>query len=263
MAVLGHKNTACNPAEPTLNFRQCTDRPGGMPSAWNHQRINRLSRRTSPLQRPDRPPRLSRNRLEPSSRAEAEASDHPSIMTSRRRAHRCLTIRVIWPFCSTWTAPFSTSLPPRARSGCRRRFARRSRGFRICTGGALAFVSGRPVNELDLIFTPLQLPAVGGHGAEIRVLAGTAPGQPRIPPLEAGIKRKFAEIAKAGPGIIIEDKGYSLALHYRLAPDKEDIVLRGGGGDLRGLAGHADRAAARKIDGRDQAGRLQQGFGRS
>ena len=36
----------------------------------------------------------------------------------------------------------------------------------------------------------------------------------------------FAEIAEAGPGIIIEDKGYSLALHYRLAPDKEDIVLR-------------------------------------
>jgi len=94
------------------------------------------------------------------------------------------------------------------------------------TDGALAFVSGRPISELDLIFTPLQLPAIGGHGAEMRVRAGAAPGRPRIPPLEPRIKRMFAEIAEAGPGIIIEDKGYSLALHYRLAPDKEDIVLK-------------------------------------
>ena len=58
------------------------------------------------------------------------------------------------------------------------------------------------------------------------MLAGTPAGEPRIPPLESRIKRMFAEIAEAGPGIIIEDKGYSLALHYRLAPDTEDIVLR-------------------------------------
>ena len=38
------------------------------------------------------------------------------------------------------------------------------------------------------------------------------------------MKRQFAKIAEAGPGIILEDKGYSLALHYRLAPDKERIV---------------------------------------
>ena len=43
------------------------------------------------------------------------------------------------------------------------------------TGGAVAFVSGRPVNELDLIFSPLQLPAIGGHGAELR----TIPARPR------------------------------------------------------------------------------------
>ena len=37
------------------------------------------------------------------------------------------------------------------------------------TGGGVAFVSGRPINELDLIFAPLQLPAIGGHGAELRM----------------------------------------------------------------------------------------------
>ena len=44
------------------------------------------------------------------------------------------------------------------------------------TGGAVAFVSGRPVNELDLIFSPLQLPAIGGHGASFARFPGAAPG---------------------------------------------------------------------------------------
>jgi trehalose 6-phosphate phosphatase len=92
------------------------------------------------------------------------------------------------------------------------------------TGGATAFVSGRPVSELDLIFSPLQLPAIGGHGAELRHLPGAEPEAPRLPPLDPAVKRQFAKIAEAGPGIILEDKGYSLALHYRLAPEKERAV---------------------------------------
>jgi trehalose 6-phosphate phosphatase len=92
------------------------------------------------------------------------------------------------------------------------------------TEGGIAFVSGRPVSELDLIFSPLQLPAIGGHGAELRTIAGATPSAPRLPPLDPALKRQFAAIAEAGPGIILEDKGYSLALHYRLAPEKEDVV---------------------------------------
>jgi trehalose 6-phosphate phosphatase len=89
------------------------------------------------------------------------------------------------------------------------------------TGGAVAFISGRPISELDLIFSPLQLPAIGGHGAELRIVAGKAAEPPRLPPLDAELKRQFAAIAEVDPGIILEDKGYSLALHCRLAPDKE------------------------------------------
>src|SRR5262245_35021810 len=92
------------------------------------------------------------------------------------------------------------------------------------TDGGVAFVSGRPVSELDLIFSPLQLPAIGGHGAELRTTPGAAPEAPRLPALDPAVKRQFAAIAEAGPGIILEDKGYSLALHYRLAPDKEELV---------------------------------------
>jgi trehalose 6-phosphate phosphatase len=93
------------------------------------------------------------------------------------------------------------------------------------TEGAVAFVSGRPLNELDLLFAPLQLPAVGGHGAEIRVAPeGDADVSPRKPSLDPKFKRRLATIAEIGPGVLVEDKGYSLALHYRLAPDKEDVV---------------------------------------
>jgi trehalose 6-phosphate phosphatase len=92
------------------------------------------------------------------------------------------------------------------------------------TDGGVAFVSGRPVSELDLIFSPLQLPAIGGHGAELRTAPGAAPEAPRLPALDPAVKRQFAAIAEAAPGIILEDKGYSLALHYRQAPDKEDLV---------------------------------------
>ena len=37
------------------------------------------------------------------------------------------------------------------------------------TGGAVALVSGRPISDLDRLFSPLRLPAVGGHGAEMRL----------------------------------------------------------------------------------------------
>src|SRR6201986_1389319 len=37
------------------------------------------------------------------------------------------------------------------------------------TNGALALVSGRSFNDMDLIFAPDQYSAVGGHGAEMRI----------------------------------------------------------------------------------------------
>jgi trehalose 6-phosphate phosphatase len=85
-------------------------------------------------------------------------------------------------------------------------------------GGAVALVSGRPVHDLDTLFSPLQLPAIGGHGAEIRTQAGGEPAARRILPLDAGLRRRLAAVAEFGPGIVVEDKGYSVALHYRLAP---------------------------------------------
>ncbi|MCX7320592.1 MAG: trehalose-phosphatase [Hyphomicrobiales bacterium] len=92
------------------------------------------------------------------------------------------------------------------------------------TNGALALVSGRSVNDLDLIFAPMQFPAVGGHGAEMRLTNDNDSVAAGAPPMGKELKRRLAAIAKLSPGILLEDKGYSLALHYRLAPHAEKAI---------------------------------------
>lgn len=94
------------------------------------------------------------------------------------------------------------------------------------TDGALALVSGRPLAELDLIFAPLQLAGVGGHGAEIRLTPTGKADRGRATALPESLKRRMATVASASPGILIEDKGFSIALHYRLAPEMETFVLK-------------------------------------
>ena len=93
-------------------------------------------------------------------------------------------------------------------------------------GGALALVSGRPVEELDLLFAPLLLPIAGGHGAEIRFTPTGKVDRGKARPLPVALKRQLATIAADGHGIILEDKEFSLAIHYRLAPDKEDEIRK-------------------------------------
>jgi trehalose 6-phosphate phosphatase len=94
----------------------------------------------------------------------------------------------------------------------------------VRTSGALAFVSGRSLNDIDLIFAPDQFPGVGGHGAEMRVGADSESVATHAPPMDKELKRRLAVIAKLSPGILLEDKGYSLALHYRLAPHAEKAI---------------------------------------
>ncbi len=94
----------------------------------------------------------------------------------------------------------------------------------VRTNGALAMVSGRSLNDIDLIFAPDQFPAVGGHGAEMRLEPDIESVAAHAPPLDRELKRRLAAIAKLSPGILLEDKGYSLALHYRLAPHAEKAI---------------------------------------
>jgi trehalose 6-phosphate phosphatase len=90
--------------------------------------------------------------------------------------------------------------------------------------GALALVSGRSLTDIDVIFAPLQFPAVGGHGAEMRLSIDNEAVDTHAPPMDNDLKRRFIAISQLSPGILLEDKGYSIALHYRLAPQFERAI---------------------------------------
>ena len=92
------------------------------------------------------------------------------------------------------------------------------------TDGALALVSGRSLGDIDLIFAPDHFPAVGGHGAEMRIERDSYSLAAHAPPMDKELKMRLAAIARLSPGILLEDKGYSLALHYRLAPHVEKAI---------------------------------------
>jgi len=91
------------------------------------------------------------------------------------------------------------------------------------SGGAVALVSGRPIESIDRIFAPLRLPAIGGHGAEMRPAADEEVRR-QAASLDAALRRRIAAIAEIDPAILVEDKGYAMALHYRQAPAREGAI---------------------------------------
>ena len=89
--------------------------------------------------------------------------------------------------------------------------------------GALALVSGRSLGVIDTLFSPLVLPAAGLHGLERR--NGTArDAPPAAPPALAVLRDDACRLAARFEGAVIEDKGVTLGLHWRLAPAAEDAL---------------------------------------
>ena len=86
--------------------------------------------------------------------------------------------------------------------------------------GALAIVSGRPIGQIDEFFVPFKFAAIGGHGAEMRPVADGPTISGKAAPIDRAFSAKLKHIASQHPGVLIEDKGYSMALHYRLAPNE-------------------------------------------
>lgn len=84
-------------------------------------------------------------------------------------------------------------------------------------GGALAIVSGRPIAQIDGFLAPSLLDAAGLHGVERRRDGDREGGRPEDhPALRAQVERLHAESAPLAH-VLIEDKGASVAVHWRLA----------------------------------------------
>lgn len=90
--------------------------------------------------------------------------------------------------------------------------------------GALALVSGRGISVIDELFEPLKLKAAGAHGAELRLEidgeVATIAGK-----LPAKVREELDELVVRIPGILLEDKGVCLAVHYREAPTAGEALL--------------------------------------
>ncbi len=90
------------------------------------------------------------------------------------------------------------------------------------TGGALALVSGRSLQQLDRLFVPLRLSAAGLHGLERRNLQHEVVRAKPKPELFDRARNQLGDFAAQHQGVLLEDKGLTLALHYRNAPERRD-----------------------------------------
>lgn len=91
--------------------------------------------------------------------------------------------------------------------------------------GALALISGRSLAQLDALFGASRFPAAGLHGIERRDVQGRlhVHAAERLP---QSLVDELGEIAERHPGVLLEDKGRAVALHYRQAASLQEMLHR-------------------------------------
>jgi len=87
--------------------------------------------------------------------------------------------------------------------------------------GAVALISGRAISDLDRRIAN-RLPRAGQHGLERRDATGRLWLHATPPEAKDAIRAALAPWLEKHPGLILEDKGLTLALHYRQEPDLEE-----------------------------------------
>lgn len=85
-------------------------------------------------------------------------------------------------------------------------------------GGALALISGRPLADLEQRLGSVRVPLAGQHGLERRDAAGRRRTHATPPAAKRELRRRLDDLVARHPGLLLEDKGLTLALHYRHAP---------------------------------------------
>jgi trehalose 6-phosphate phosphatase len=129
--------------------------------------------------------------------------------------------------------PDGVVVPSSLRDTLKRLLARSS--------GGVALVSGRTIATLDRLFAPSKLPAIGGHGAEMRFKAGAAVIRRHAPSLSGKLRERLHALSDIDPRLLIEDKPHSIAVHYRLALHHEDFLRKEVAGILAdGSAGQVE-----------------------
>ncbi len=93
-------------------------------------------------------------------------------------------------------------------------------------GGALAIVSGRPLQDIDRLLDPFSSSAAGEHGAEVRYSDGRVEQVPQDLAVPESWRSALHAAAERWPGVKVEGKPRGITVHYRLAPERHDDVWR-------------------------------------
>jgi trehalose 6-phosphate phosphatase len=92
--------------------------------------------------------------------------------------------------------------------------------------GALAPLSGRSLRDIDALLHLPAAAAAGLHGAELRAPGNDAVSRTAETRTLETARSRAIEAAATIPGLLVEDKGGAIALHYRQAPAAEAGVRR-------------------------------------
>ncbi len=90
--------------------------------------------------------------------------------------------------------------------------------------GAVAIVSGRPIGQIDRLLTPFLASAAGEHGVSIRYSDGTLEELPVGIAVPDDWREALNGAVERWPGVRVETKPHGVAVHYRLAPERENEV---------------------------------------
>ncbi|MEO1281983.1 MAG: trehalose-phosphatase [Pseudomonadota bacterium] len=93
------------------------------------------------------------------------------------------------------------------------------------TTGAVAIVTGREIDFVDTMLSPLTLPVAGVHGLMRRNAQGQVLTMPENSAFIAEASKQLVELTRMEPGLLLERKGVSLALHYRGRPELETSCI--------------------------------------
>jgi trehalose 6-phosphate phosphatase len=89
--------------------------------------------------------------------------------------------------------------------------------LRDALGGALAVVTGRPIETVDRLLGSAPGAVAGEHGGAVRHAVGSPIERPDVPAPPDSWLDAAAALADAFPGALLERKARGFALHYRLA----------------------------------------------
>lgn len=89
---------------------------------------------------------------------------------------------------------------------------------------AVAFVSGRTIEELDSLLSPHRFALAGVHGNERRGFSGRVAGSLADTRVLDQFRAVLRRIAAEHPGVVVEEKRIGLALHFRRRPELSEKI---------------------------------------